>query len=133
MLHAVHTFHDEAWDLFTILGGDLDRYGDLQQLSSSRKKRLCDCTVIHCSGTWVPQICVEMAQFQLALVGKNGNRLKIVQPFNQDQFFVAPHAEVAFVFTVEKKQLFILTTIIGCSNLKSGSTRYWPFIDASGY
>ena len=39
VLHAVHTFHDETWDLFTFVGGTSDYYGDLNTLiSNSRKK-----------------------------------------------------------------------------------------------
>ena len=57
VLHAVHTFHDETWDLFTFVGGANDHYGDLNTLiSSSRKKAGGDFTVIHSSGNWQPQI-----------------------------------------------------------------------------
>ena len=33
VLHAVHTFHDETWDLFTFVGGAGDYYGDLMYIN----------------------------------------------------------------------------------------------------
>ena len=104
VLHAVHTFHDETWDLFTFVGGSSDYYGDLNTLiSSSRKKAGGDFTVIHCSGNWQPQIDPAMLHFRLQLVNRHGTRLRPARPFNQDDFFVRAHEQAALVFTAEKK------------------------------
>ena len=62
VLHAIHTFHDEAWDLFTFVGGGYDRYGDLNQLiSGTRKKPGGDFQSIHCTRLYAPQLCQEMS------------------------------------------------------------------------
>ena len=114
VLHAVHTFHDEAWDLFTFVGGG------------------SDFVVIHCNGGWQPQIDPDMLHFRLQLVNRYGTRLRLARPFNQDDFYVRAHEQAALVFTVEKKQMFILCAIVGCGSLKSGVTKYWRFTDAVG-
>ena len=136
VLHAVHTFHDETWDLFTFVGGANDHYGDLNSLiSSSRKKAGGDFTVIHCSGAtsnWQPQIDPAMLHFRLQLVNRHGARLRSARPFNQDDYFVRVHEQAALVFTAEKKQLFVLCAIIGCGSMKSGIPKYWRFTDAVG-
>ena len=136
VLHAVHTFHDETWDLFTFVGGANDHYGDLNSLiSSSRKKAGGDFTVIHCSGAtsnWQPQIDPAMLHFRLQLVNRYGARLRSARPFNQEDFFVRVHEQAALVFTAEKKQLFVLCAIIGCGSMKSGIPKYWRFTDAIG-
>ena len=133
VLHAVHTFHDETWDLFTFVGGASDYYGELNTLiSSSRKKAGGDFTVIHCSGNWQPQIDPAMLHFRLQLVNRHGTRLRAARPFNQDDFFVRAHEQAALVFTAEKKQMFVLCAIIGGGSLKSGITKYWRFTDAIG-
>ena len=133
VLHAVHTFHDETWDLFTFVGGSSDYYGELNTLiSSSRKKAGGDFTVIHCSGNWQPQIDPAMLHFRLQLVNRHGTRIRAARPFNQDDFFVRAHEQAALVFTAEKKQMFVLCAIIGGGSLKSGITKYWRFTDAIG-
>ena len=135
VLHAVHTFHDETWDLFTFVGGANDRYGygDLNTLiSSSRKKAGGDFTVIHSSGNWQPQIDPAMLHFRLQLVNRYGARLRSARPFNQEDFFVRVHEQAALVFTAEKKQMFVLCAIIGCGSMKSGIPKYWRFTDAVG-
>ena len=133
VLHAVHTFHDEAWDLFTFVGGVSDDYGDLQTLiSKNRSKAGGDFAVIHCNGDWQPQIDPYMLHFRLQLVNRHGTRIRVARPFNQDDFFVRAHEQAALVFTAEKKQMFILCAIIGCGALKSGVTKYWRFTDAVG-
>ena len=133
VLHAVHTFHDETWDLFTFVGGANDHYGDLNTLiSSSRKKAGGDFTVIHSSGNWQPQIDPAMLHFRLQLVNRYGARLRSARPFNQEDFFVRVHEQAALVFTAEKKQMFVLCAIIGCGSMKSGIPKYWRFTDAVG-
>ena len=133
VLHAVHTFHDETWDLFTFVGGASDRYGDLNTLiSSSRKKAGGDFTLIHSSGNWQPQIDPAMLHFRLQLVNRHGTRLRVARPFNQEDFFVRAHEQAALVFTAEKKQMFVLCAIIGGGSMKSGIPKYWRFTDAIG-
>ena len=133
VLHAVHTFHDEAWDLFTFVGGTSDYYGDLNTLiSKSRSKAGGNFAVIHCNGDWQPQIDPYMLHFRLQLVNRHGTRLRAARPFNQDDFWVRAHEQAALVFTAEKKQLFVLCAIIGCGSLKSGITKYWRFTDTIG-
>ena len=133
VLHAVHTFQDETWDLFTFVGGSNDYYGDLNTLiSSSRKKAGGDFTVIHSNGNWQPQIDPSMLHFRLQTVNRHGTRLRDARPFNQDDFYVRVHEQAALVFTAEKKQMFVLCAIIGCGSLKSGITKYWRFTDAIG-
>ena len=133
VLHAVHTFHDETWDLFTFVGGASDYYGELNTLiSSSRKKAGGDFTIIHCSGNWQPQIDPAMLHFRLQLVNRHGTRLRTARPFNQDDFFVRAHEQAALVFTAEKKQMFVLCANIGGGSLKSGIPKYWRFTDAIG-
>ena len=133
VLHAVHTFHDETWDLFTFVGGANDHYGDLNTLiSSSRKKAGGDFAVIHSSGNWQPQIDPAMLHFRLQLVNRYGARLRGARPFNQDDFFVRVHEQAALVFTAEKKQMFVLCAIIGGGSMKSGIPKYWRFTDAIG-
>ena len=133
VLHAVHTFHDETWDLFTFVGGTSDYYGDLNTLiSKSRSKAGGDFTVIHCNGNWQPQIDPSMLHFRLQIVNRHGTRLRAARPFNQDDFYVRAHEQAALVFTAEKKQMFVLCAIIGRGSLKSGITKYWRFTDAIG-
>ena len=131
VLHAVHTFHDETWDLFTFVGGAGDYYGDLSTLiSKSRSKAGGDFTVIHCNGNWEPQIDPSMLHFRLSLVNQHGTRLRGARPFNQDDFYVRVHEQAALVFTAEKKQMFVLCAIIGGGSMKSGIPKYWRFTDA---
>ena len=131
VLHAVHTFHDETWDLFTFVGGAGDYYGDLSTLiSKSRSKPGGDFTVIHCNGDWVPQIDPSMLHFRLGLVNQHGTRLRGARPFNQDDYYVRVHEQAALVFTAEKKQMFVLCAIIGGGSMKSGIPKYWRFTDA---
>ena len=133
VLHAVHTFQDEAWDLFTFVGGSNDYYGDLNTLiSSSRKKAGGDFTVIHSNGNWQPQIDPSMLHFRLQTVNRHGTRLRDTRPFNQDDFYVRVHEQAAMVFTTEKKQMFVLCAIIGCGSLKSAVSKYWRFTEAIG-
>ena len=133
VLHAVHTFHDEAWDLFTFVGGSQDYYGDLNTLiSNSRKKAGGEFTVIHSNGKWQPKIDSSMLHFRLQTVNRHGTRLRDARPFNQDDFYVRVHEQAAMVFTAEKKQMFVLCAIIGCGSLKSGVAKYWRFTDAIG-
>ena len=133
VLHAVHTFHDETWDLFTFVGGTSDHYGDLNTLiSRTRSKAGGDFTVIHSNGNWQPQIDPSMLHFRLQIVNRNGARLRAARPFNQDDFYVRAHEQAALVFTAEKKQMFVLCAIIGCGSLKSGIIKYWRFTDAIG-
>ena len=121
VLHAVHTFHDETWDLFTFVGGTSDYYGDLNTLiSKSRSKAGGDFTVIHSNGNWQPQIDPSMLHFRLQIVNRHGTRLQAARPFNQDDFWVRAHEQAALVFTAEKKQMFVLCAIIGGGSLKSG-------------
>ena len=133
VLHAVHTFHDETWDLFTFVGGTSDYYGDLNTLiSKSRSKAGGDFAVIHCNGDWQPQIDPYMLHFRLQMVNRHGTRLRVARPFNQDDFWARARVQAALVFTAEKKQMFALCAIIGCGSLKSGITKYWRFTDAIG-
>ena len=71
-----------------------------------------------------------MTPFRLQLVGRHGARIRQVRPFDQEAFWAQPHEQASLVFTAEKKQMFILTSIIGCGSLKSGL--YWRFTDAVG-
>ena len=133
VLHAVHTFHDETWDLFTFVGGASDYYGDLNTLiSKTRSKAGGDFTVTHSNGNWQPQIDPSMLHFRLQIVNRHGARLRAARPFNQDDFYVRAHEQAALVFTAEKKQMFVLCAIIGCGSLKSGIIKHWRFTDAIG-
>ena len=123
VLHAVHTFYDETWDLFTFVGGTSDYYGELNTLiSSSRKKAGGDFTVIYCNGNWQLQIDPAMLHFRLQIVNRHGTRLRAARPFSQDDFFARAYEQAALVFTAKKKQMFVLCAIIGGSSLKSGIT-----------
>ena len=63
--HASHWFHDERWDIFTLVGGEADNFGDVEFGRGRRPQG--GFTRIRLTAENELDICSEMVNFELDL------------------------------------------------------------------
>ena len=94
--HASHWFHDGRWDIFTLVGGDADSFGDAE-FGRGRKPQ-GGFTRIRLTAENELDICSEMENFELDLFDRFGQWQSKTRPFGPDWWIVSVHPCAAMYF-----------------------------------
>ena len=121
--HASHWFHDERWDMFTLVGGDTDNFGDVEFGRGRRPQG--GFTRIRLTAENELDICSEMVNFELDLFDRFGQWQSKTQPFGSDWWIVGVHPCAAMYFCDRRVQNIVLSTVLQYCPLKHNEPRYW--------
>ena len=127
--HASHWFHDERWDIFTLVGGDADSFGDAE-FGRGRKPQ-GGFTRIRLTAENELDICSEMENFELDLFDRFGQWQSKTRPFGPDWWIVSVHPCAAMYFCDRRVQNIVLAAVLQYCPLKHNDPRYWVRYDPS--
>ena len=126
--HASHWFHDERWDIFTLVGGDADSFGDAEFGRGRRPQG--GFTRIRLTAENELDICNEMENFELDLFDRFGQWQSRTRPF-ADWWIVSVHPCAAMYFCDRRVQNIVLAAVLQYCPLKHNEPRYWVRYDPS--
>ena len=125
--HASHWFHDERWDMFTLVGGDADNFGAVEFGRGRRPQG--GFTRIRLTAENELDICNEMEHFELDLYDRFGRWQSKTRPFGPDWWIISVHPCAAMYFCERREQNFILAAVLQYCPLKNNEPRYWVRYD----
>ena len=125
--HASHWFHDERWDMFTLVGGDADNFGAVEFGRGRRPQG--GFTRIRLTAENELDICNEMEQFELDLYDRLGQWQRKTWPFGPDWWIISVHPCAAMYFCERREQNVILAAVLQYCPLKNVEPRYWVRYD----
>ena len=125
--HASHWFHDERWDIFTLVGGEADNFGDAEFGRGRRPQG--GFTRIRLTAENELDICSEMENFELDLFDRFGQWQSKTRPFGPDWWIVSVHPCAAMYFCDRRVQNIILAAVLQYCPLKHNEPRYWVRYD----
>ena len=125
--HASHWFHDERWDMYTLVGGDADNFGAVEFGRGRRPQG--GFTRIRLTAENELDICTEMEQFELDLYDRFGKWQRKTRPFGPDWWIISVHPCAAMYFCERRDQNCILAAVLQYCPLKNNEPRYWVRYD----
>ena len=125
--HASHWFHDERWDMFTLVGGDADHLGSTAFGRGRRPQGGFTCSRLTPDNEL--DMCREMEQFDLDLFDRFGQWHSRTRPFGPDWWICFVHPCAAMYFCERRDQSFILAAVLQYCPLMSNDPRYWVRYD----
>ena len=126
--HASHWFHEERWDIFTLVGGDADNFGAVEFGRGRRPQG--GFTRIRLTPENELDICNEMENFELDLFDRFGQWQSKTRPFGLDWWITSVHPCAAMYFCDRREQNIILAAaVLQYCPLKNNEPRYWVRYD----